>query len=138
MYCNTLGDAVYAPPGLRVADDISLTTGASCLLDGYKFRRQQPIGLYIVDFVSFEGRVVIELAGGQHSQQMDYDSKRTAWLEAQGYQVLRFWNNQVLKEIEAVKAIVSKVLEDGVNTPHLNPPPQGGRRLVPSPSTGEG
>ncbi len=97
-------------------------------LGGYKFRRQQPIGQYIVDFVSFEGRVVIELDGGQHSQQMDYDSKGTAWLEAQGYRVLRFWNNQVLQEIEAVKAIVSKVLEDGVNTPHLNPPPQGGRR----------
>ena len=86
-------------------------------LDGYKFRRQQPIGQYIVDFVSFEGRVVVELDGGQHSQQMDYDSKRTAWLEDQGYRVLRFWNNQVLQEIEAVKAIVSNVLEDGVNTP---------------------
>ena len=97
-------------------------------LGGYKFRRQQPIGQYIVDFVSFEGRVVIELDGGQHSQQMDYDSKRTVWLEAQGYRILRFWNNQVLQEIEAVKTIVSKVLEDGVNTPHLNPPPQGGRR----------
>ena len=97
-------------------------------LGGYKFRRQQPIGQYIVDFVSFEGRVVIELDGGQHSQQIDYDSKRTVRLEAQGYRVLRFWNNQVLKEIEAVKAIVSKVLEDGVNTPHLNPPPLRGRR----------
>ena len=97
-------------------------------LDGYKFHRQQPIGQYIVDFVSFGGRVVVELDGGQHSQQMDYDSKRTAWLQAQGYRVLRFLNNQVLQEIEAVKAIVSNVLEDGVNTPHLNPPPQGGRR----------
>ena len=97
-------------------------------LGGYKFRRQQPIGQYIVDFVSFEGRVVIEVDGGQHSQQMDYDSKRTAWLEAQGYRVLRFWNNQVLKEIEAVKAIISKVLESELNTPHLNPPPQGWRR----------
>ena len=97
-------------------------------LGGYKFRRQQPIGQYIVDFVSFEGRVVIELDGGKHSEQIDYDSKRTVWLEAQGYRVLRFWNNQVLQEIEAIKAVVLKVLEDGVNTPHLNPPPQGGRR----------
>ena len=97
-------------------------------LGGYKFRCQPPIGQYIVDFVSFEGRVVIELYGGQHSQQTDYDSKRTVWLEAQGYRVLRFWNNQVLQEIEAMKAVVLKVLEDGVNTPHLNPPPQGGRR----------
>ncbi len=97
-------------------------------LGGYKFRRQQPIGPYIVDFVSFEKRVIIEVDGGQHSQQVEYDSKKTVWLEDQGYRVLRFWNNQVLKEIEAVKAIISKVLEDGVNTPHLNPPPQGGRR----------
>ena len=97
-------------------------------LGGYKFRRQQPIGPYIVDFVSFEKRVIIEVDGGQHSQQVEYDSKKTVWLEDQGYRVLRFWNNQVLKEIEAVKAIISKVLEDDVNTPHPNPPPQGGRR----------
>jgi very-short-patch-repair endonuclease len=97
-------------------------------INGYKFRRQQPIGQYIVDFVNFERRVVIELDGGQHSQQMVYDSKRTAWLEAQGYQVLRFWNNQILEEAEAVKAIILKALECEFDTPHLNPPPQVGRR----------
>ncbi|MDP6550493.1 MAG: endonuclease domain-containing protein [Dehalococcoidia bacterium] len=80
-------------------------------INGYKFRRQQPIGRYIVDFVNFERRVVIELDGGHHSQQIVYDSIRTAWLEAQGYQVLRFWNNQILKETEAVKAIILKALE---------------------------
>ena len=80
-------------------------------INGYKFRRQQPIGQYIVDFVNFERRVVIELDGGHHSQQIVYDSIRTAWLEAQGYQVLRFWNNQILKETEAVKAIILKALE---------------------------
>ena len=53
-------------------------------LAGYKFRRQQPIGPYIVDFVSFERRVIIEVDGGQHSRQADYDTERTAWLEAQG------------------------------------------------------
>ena len=97
-------------------------------VSGHKFRRQQPIGHYIVDFVNFERRVIIELDGGQHSQQMVYDSRRTAWLEAQGYQVLRFWNNQILEEAEAVKAIILKALECEVDTPHLNPPPQGGRR----------
>ena len=86
-------------------------------INGYKFRRQQPIGPYIVDFVSFERRVIIELDGGQHSQQMVYDSKRTAWLEAQGYHVLRFWNNQVLEEAEAVKAVILKVLERGEYPP---------------------
>ena len=79
-------------------------------INGYKFRRQQPIGQYIVDFVNFERRVVIELDGGQHSQQVAYDSKRTVWLEAQGYRVLRFWNNQVLKDVEAVKAVILKNL----------------------------
>ena len=98
-----------------------------CQLGEYKFRRQQPIGWYIVDFVNFEKRVVIELDGGQHSQQVDYDAERTAWLNAQGYLVLRFWNNQVMKEVEAVKAAILQVLEDGRNTTsHLNPPPQGG------------
>ena len=88
-----------------------------CQLGEYKFRRQQPIGWYIVDFVNFEKRVVIELDGGQHSQQVDYDAERTAWLNAQGYLVLRFWNNQVMKEVEAVKAAILQVLEDGGTLP---------------------
>ena len=80
-------------------------------IGGYKFRRQQPIGPYIVDFVSFERKVIIEVDGGQHSQQTEYDAERTAWLNAQGYRVLRFWNNQILEEVEAVKAGILKVLE---------------------------
>ena len=101
-----------------------------CQLGGYKFRRQQPIGWYIVDFVNFEKRVIIELDGGHHSQQVDYDAQRTACLNAQGYRVLRFWNNQVMKKIEAVKAVIVQVLEAGPDTPYLNPPPQGGRRCI--------
>ncbi len=84
---------------------------------GHKFRRQQPIGHYIVDFVSFERRIIIELDGGQHSQQVVYDSKRTAWLETQGYRVLRFWNNQVLEDVEAVKAVIFAVLVAGEYPP---------------------
>ena len=80
-------------------------------IGGYKFRRQQPIGPYIVDFISFERRVIIEVDGGQHSQQTEYDTERTTWLNAQGYRVLRFWNNQILEEVEAVKAGILKVLE---------------------------
>ena len=80
-------------------------------IGGYKFRRQQPIGPYIVDLVSFERKVIIEVDGGQHSQQTEYDAERTAWLSAQGYRVLRFWNNQILEEVEAVKAGILKVLE---------------------------
>ncbi len=73
---------------------------------GYKFRRQQPIGKYIVDFVCLEKRLIIEVDGGQHSEQVSYDLERSAWLEEQGFRVLRFWDNQVLKETEAVKEVI--------------------------------
>jgi very-short-patch-repair endonuclease len=92
---------------------------------GSKFRRQQLIGKYIVDFVCFEKRLVIEVDGGQHSEQVAYDSDRNAWLEEHGFRVLRFWDNQVLKETEAVKEMIIQVLGSN-STPHLNPPPQGG------------
>lgn len=55
-----------------------------------KFRRQQPIGPFIVDFVCFERRVIVEVDGGRHADQAAYDERRTCWLEAQGYRVLRF------------------------------------------------
>jgi very-short-patch-repair endonuclease len=69
---------------------------------GWKFRRQQPIGNYIVDFVCHEAKLVIELDGGQHVERADADARRTAWLESQGFRVLRFWNDAVLKETDAV------------------------------------
>ena len=59
-------------------------------LDGYKFRRQQPIGNYIVDFVCLESRLIVELDGGQHMEQSDYDSDRDNWLRAQGFIVCDF------------------------------------------------
>ena len=79
-------------------------------ISGYKFRRQQPIGPYIVDFVCFEKRLIIEVDGGQHSQQIVQDSKRTAWLKDQGFGVLRFWNNEVLEATEAVGATILEAL----------------------------
>ena len=79
-------------------------------LGGYRFRRQQPLGKYIVDFFCFEKGLVIELDGGQHSEHEAYDSERTAWLEAHGFCVLRLWNNQVLGDIEAVKQVVVDML----------------------------
>ncbi|MBC8556097.1 MAG: endonuclease domain-containing protein [Candidatus Brocadiales bacterium] len=77
-------------------------------LEGLKFRRQQPIGNYIVDFVCFEKRVLIELDGGQHSLdvEMQKDLIRDKWLEDQGYKVLRFWNNDVLKNINGVLKVI--------------------------------
>jgi very-short-patch-repair endonuclease len=94
-------------------------------LEGFKFRRQQPLGRFIVDFVCLEKRVVIELDGGQHAEQKEYDAERDAWLRAEGFKVLRFWNNEVLKSIEVIKEEILKTLN---NTPYLSPPPQGGRR----------
>jgi very-short-patch-repair endonuclease len=71
-------------------------------LEGFKFRRQVPIDRYFADFVCMEARLVIELDGGQHSEQVEYDAARTAVLEACGYQVLRFWNSQVLLQPDGV------------------------------------
>jgi very-short-patch-repair endonuclease len=71
-------------------------------LEGCKFRRQVPIGRYFADFVCTEARLVIELDGGQHSDRLAYDAARTEALEACGYRVLRFWNNAVLYEPDAV------------------------------------
>ena len=77
-----------------------------------KFRRQQPIRPFIVDFVCFERRVIVEVDGGQHAKQVPYDEKRTCWLEAQGYRVLRFWNNEVLANTEAVAQAILDAVEE--------------------------
>ena len=71
---------------------------------GYKFRRQVPIGDYIVDFLCLEKRIVIELDGGQHNEpeHIRYDNERTAYLERRGYKVIRFWNNEVNENIVGV------------------------------------
>ena len=72
--------------------------------------RQHAIGPYIVDFYCFEERVAIEVDGGQHSSQTADDAERTSLLESEGVRILRFWNNQVLGEIEAVKHVILEVL----------------------------
>lgn len=77
-------------------------------LNGIKFRRQQTIGSYIVDFVCMEHRLVVELDGGQHAEQIEYDNKRTEFLNSQGYRVVRFWNNEVLQQTEVV---LDKIVE---------------------------
>lgn len=79
-------------------------------LEGYRFRRQYPLGRYIVDFICLQQRLVIEIDGGQHNDQQTYDDMRTTWLEAQGYRVLRFWNNDVLDYTEAVVEIIAAAL----------------------------
>jgi len=93
-------------------------------VDGYKFRRQQPLANYIVDFVCLQKRLIIEVDGGQHAQEVNHDAERDAWLRAQGFTILRFWNNDVLKNIDGVMEMIVKSLQ---STPYLNPSPQGGR-----------
>jgi very-short-patch-repair endonuclease len=96
-------------------------------VEGLKFRRQQPLGPYIVDFVCLEKRLVVEVDGGQHAENANYDTQRDDWLHDQGFVVLRFWNNDVLKNIDSVVEQVIKTLK---STPFLNPSPQGGRRKI--------
>ena len=75
-------------------------------LNGVNFRRQHAIGNFIVDFVSIKNKLVIELDGSQHLDQEEYDAERTAYLESQGYKVIRFWNNQIMNDINgAVRSI---------------------------------
>ncbi len=80
-------------------------------LAGCKFRRQAPLGRYIVDFLCYERNLVIEVDGGQHQLRSEEDSIRTNWLEACGFRVARFWNNQVLEETEAVLDAILRQLQ---------------------------
>ena len=75
-------------------------------LESVKFRRQQPIETYIVDFISFDKRIIIELDGGQHSENKKYDKQRDACLRANGFVVLRFWNNEVIENTEGVLEVI--------------------------------
>ncbi|MES2270723.1 MAG: endonuclease domain-containing protein [Pseudomonadota bacterium] len=79
-------------------------------LTGFKFKRQQPIAPYIVDFVCFEQRVIVEVDGSQHVGSA-YDAKRDDWLKSQGFKVLRLWNNDVLNNEEGVLAAIMAALE---------------------------
>ena len=93
-------------------------------IEGVKFRRQQPVEAYIVDFVSFDKRIVIELDGGQHAENEEYDVQRDACLRANGFVVLRFWNNDVIENIEGVLEVVREWCLRGTPPPP-NPLPQG-------------
>ena len=76
---------------------------------GQKFRRQQPLGPYILDFVHFGSKLVIEADGGQHAESTR-DAVRDAWLNSEGFRVLRFWNDQILRETEAVLEVILQAL----------------------------
>ena len=79
-------------------------------IDGVKFRRQRSVGRYIVDFISFEARLIVEVDGGQHASTTILDKERSEWLESKGYRVVRFWNNDVLGNPEGVIDAIRRAL----------------------------
>ena len=88
-------------------------------IEGLRFRRQTPIGPYIVDFFCPQYRLIVEVDGGQHSDEVDRE--RDAWLAAQGYRVVRVWNNDVTENIEGVCAVISAAARNAdAGTPSRN------------------
>jgi very-short-patch-repair endonuclease len=95
--------------------------------EGFKFRRQVPLGNYIVDFVCFDHRLIVELDGGQHneSSHRTYDANRDGWLRLQGFNVVRFWNHEVFTEWEVIEEVIWRELHKAPSPPA--PLPQGAR-----------
>lgn len=90
-------------------------------LEGLKFRRQEPIGNYVADFVCYEKSIIVEVDGSQHCREKD--SKRDRWFEEQGFKVLRFWNNEVLNNTKGVWEVIRKHC---LSHPPRTPPIKGG------------
>jgi very-short-patch-repair endonuclease len=83
------------------------------LIDGQKFVRQEPIGRYVVDFICREKRLIIEIDGGQHADsQRQSDQVRDQWLRDHNYRVLRFWNNDVMRNIEGVLEVIAGAVHE--------------------------
>ncbi|MET0720742.1 MAG: endonuclease domain-containing protein [Tardiphaga sp.] len=100
-------------------------------LEGIKFKRQVPIGRYVADFACMERKLLVEVDGGLHAES-NSDVERTKWLEDQGFRILRFWNNEVLNETNAVlEIILAAVIVAG-------PSPGAPVGAPPSPRRGEG
>jgi very-short-patch-repair endonuclease len=95
-------------------------------LGGLRFRRQVSFDRYIVDFVCFEPKIIIELDGSQHATQVAYDNQRTKYLQTLGYTVLRFWNNEISDQIENVLQTIWNVCIPP--SARWAPSPGGGRR----------
>jgi len=88
-------------------------------MHNYRFRRQFPIGQYIVDFICLERRLIVEVDGGHHSEQLESDAIRAQWLERQGFRLLRFWNNEVQSNLPGVKESIYNALRQLPPTPTL-------------------
>ena len=93
---------------------------------GQRFRRQHPIGQHIADFACPEMKLAVELDGGQHAARSEADDARTEYLAAHGYRVIRFWNNDVLENLQGVLESIGKELTH--DPPHPNPLRPEGRR----------
>jgi very-short-patch-repair endonuclease len=93
-------------------------------LRGYRFRRQVPIAGFIADFACLEAKLIVELDGGQHLGRKSYDDERTRALATWGFRVLRFWDNEVFMNTQAVLETILRALES--TTPHPNLPPRAG------------
>src|SRR5258707_1216316 len=91
-------------------------------LAGWKFKRQVPIDRFFVDFFCADGKLIVEIDGGQHDQRKEHDRSRTEILEAMGYLVLRFWNNDVMRNTEGVLGVILDTLNQlRPEPPHPNP-----------------
>ena len=88
-------------------------------LEGFKFRRQQIVGRYVVDFVNFERKLVVEVDGSQHAVEKEKDRERDQWLQRQGFEVFRCWNSEVFENLESVL----EVIREKLLTLSLYPPP---------------
>ena len=95
-------------------------------VNGRKFRRQVPLGRYITDFVCHEARLIVEVDGEQHAVPSEPETERTAFLENEGYRVLRFWNNEVLANLDGVYAMIVGALGRAVTPTHTLPHQGGG------------
>lgn len=96
---------------------------------GYRFRRQFPIGQYIVDFICREKKIILEIDGGQHNEDINiyYDNKRTEYLMSEGYKVIRFWNNDIDNNIEGVYEKLKEifVIDNNITPPQPSPSGEG-------------
>lgn len=92
-------------------------------LPQYKWRRQMPVGPYFADFACFAEKLIIELDGGQHAESQGYDSSRSMFLEAQGFRVMRFWNNDALSNADGVLETIADALTSSPSQPLAGPLP---------------
>lgn len=91
-----------------------------------KFKRQKPLGPYIVDFICHDLGLIVDVDGGQHQEAAEYDRRRDAWLQEQGYRVLRFWNNEVMQQMDGVPEAIRVFVEGSRSPSHPTPLPPAG------------